>query len=104
MSTDDKRIWTQDEYEANLPIGYMGGPIWDCVKQMHVNEFGEPYQFSEQELADMASKVTKADLDHLKRILPKLAEWFDHFGNYTRAGNVDRLLDGIKEYESDILS
>lgn len=49
-------------------------------------------------------KLTKEELDELKRILPKLAAWFHDFGNYTRSGNVDRLLDGIKEYESDILS
>ena len=55
-------------------------------------------------MSDENRKVTKADMDHLKHILPKLATWFHDFGNYTRSGNIDRLLDGIKEYESDILS
>ena len=48
--------------------------------------------------------ITKKELDDAIIVLFKLANWYDAFGNYTRAHDVLRMLDGIKEYENDILN
>lgn len=36
--------------------------------------------------------------------LKDLREWFEAFGNYTRAHDVERLIDGLREYRTDILT
>jgi hypothetical protein len=52
----------------------------------------------------MKTTITKKELDDTIIVLFKLANWYDDFGNYTRAADIDRLLDGIKEYKNDILN
>ena len=52
----------------------------------------------------MKTTITKKELDDTIIVLFKLATWYDDFGNCTRAADIDRLLDGIKEYKNDILN
>jgi len=47
---------------------------------------------------------TERELNRLLTDLADLADWFEAFGNYTRAKDVDRLVDGIELYKQDILT
>lgn len=44
------------------------------------------------------------ELETLKELLEALELFYHEFGNYTRAHDVFRMLDGIKEYEDEILN
>lgn len=48
------------------------------------------------------SPIDFGDIAHTIGMLERLAEWFDAFGNYTRAHDCRRLADGLREYADDI--
>lgn len=50
----------------------------------------------------MSHKFTSRELNRLLTDLSDLGDWFEQFGNYTRAKNIDRLINGIEEYYQDI--
>ena len=52
----------------------------------------------------MADPIEFGDLAHTILMLGRLADWFDAFGNYTRADDCRRLADGLHLYSEDILS
>jgi hypothetical protein len=48
-------------------------------------------------------EIAPAELAFTIRMLARLTVWFDEFGNYTRANDCRRLLDGLQLYSEDIL-
>ncbi len=49
------------------------------------------------------TKITEEEIDTAIKVLLKFGDWFEHFGLYSRAGDCDRLLDGIELYRQEIL-
>lgn len=52
---------------------------------------------------ETAPEISFRDLAHTMAMLGRLAEWFDAFGNYTRANDCRRLADGLNLYADDII-
>jgi hypothetical protein len=48
------------------------------------------------------SPIAFGDLANTIGMLGRLADWFDAFGNYTRANDCRRLIDGLSIYADDI--
>ena len=47
--------------------------------------------------------MTAERLNETIASLEFLAAWFDHFGNYTRARDAERLANGLREYAREIV-
>lgn len=47
--------------------------------------------------------MTKEEIEQLRVLLGKLLEMYDKFGLWPRLGEVDRMLAGIQEYETDLV-
>jgi len=47
--------------------------------------------------------MTAERLNETIASLEFLAAWFEHFGNYTRARDAERLANGLREYAHEIV-